>query len=97
MPFDEYSGPPICGPPFYKATISENNLCIFVSNLPLTRGHPSNKARFSIPQGWPYERGTTVLHFFISISVWATFGNLMNTKMFCCWSQLPYVYIYQGD
>ena len=24
------------------------------------RGHPSNKARFSIAQEWPYKRGTTV-------------------------------------
>ena len=63
MSFSVYSVPPICGHPhqiLYKVTISENKLCISVSNLPLTRGHPSNKAISSIPQGWPYKRGNTV-------------------------------------
>ena len=49
------------GHPSYEAMISENKLCIIVSKIPFTRGHPSNKARFAIPQGWPYKRGTTVL------------------------------------
>ena len=44
----------------YEATILENTLCIIAFNIPLMRGHPSNTARFSIAQGWPYKRGTTV-------------------------------------
>ena len=62
----QYSGPPICGHPhqrpplFNEARISENQLCILVFKIPLTRGHPSNQAKYSIPQGWPHKRGTTV-------------------------------------
>ena len=48
------------GHPSYEAMNSENKLCIIVFKIPLMRGHPSNKARFSIPQGWPYKSGTTV-------------------------------------
>ena len=33
------------GHPSYETMISENKLCIIVSKIPLTRGHPSNKAR----------------------------------------------------
>ena len=43
----------------YKAIMSGSKLCMIVSNMPLMRGHPSNKAIFFIPPGWPYERGTT--------------------------------------
>ena len=46
------------GHPFYKATILENKPCILVSDIPLTRGHPSNKARFSIHKGGLIRRGT---------------------------------------
>ena len=49
-------------PPYYKykAIISESKLCVIVSNLPLTRGHSSYKAIFSIPQWWPHKMGATV-------------------------------------
>ena len=43
-----------------KATISERKLCMIVSNLPLTRGHSSYKAMFSIHQRWPHKKGATV-------------------------------------
>ena len=45
------------GHPSYEATISGHDLRIIVFNIPVMRGHPSNKARFSIPQGWPCKRG----------------------------------------
>ena len=37
--------------PHYKAAIPENKSSTIVFNIPLTRGDPSNKARFSIPHG----------------------------------------------
>ena len=58
------------GHPSYEATIPGNNLCIIVFNIPLTKGHHSNKARFSIPQVWPYKRGTTVHRFVCICSYW---------------------------
>ena len=49
------------GSPSYEATLLENKLCIIVFNIPITRGHPSNKARFVIPQQWvALIEGTTV-------------------------------------
>ena len=36
--------------PSNEARISEIKLCIIVSKIPVTRGHSSNKAKFSIPQ-----------------------------------------------
>ena len=41
--------------------ISENklSLIVHVSDIPLTRGQPSNKARFPIPHGCPYKRMIT--------------------------------------
>ena len=63
------------GHPFYEATISVNILCIIVFDIPLTRGHPSNKARFSNSQGWPYKRGTTV---YVIYDNGCSFGTVSN-------------------
>ena len=48
------------GHPSYNATISEVKSCKITSTIPHTKGHPSNKGRFSIPQWVPYKTGTTV-------------------------------------
>ena len=68
---------------FYKAAISENKLYIFALNILITSGHPSYKASFSVPQGWPYKRGTTVRYNHLcvlsshSVLFWEQNGILM--------------------
>ena len=91
MQMSGYSGPPLCGPlcgyPSYKATISEKKSCLIVSTIPLTRGHRSNKAKFSIPQGWPYKRGTTVL-VYLPVNtwflVWMYLCQPLNVGLYVC-------------
>ena len=46
---------PAKGHPSYKVTISEKKLSKIVFDVPLIRGHPMNKAIFSIPQWWLYK------------------------------------------
>ena len=65
------------GQPSYKATILENKLCVTVFNIPLTKGHPSNKARFSIPLAWPL-RGRLLYIIIIYTRVWHC--KRFNTK-----------------
>ena len=48
------------GLPIHEANIPESKPFIIIFNISLTRGHPSNKARLSIPQEWPKKRGTMV-------------------------------------
>ena len=60
-----YSGLPVRGhphqrPPFLYGHSLRGQTQYNVSNIPLTRGHLSNMARFSIPHGWPYKRGDTL-------------------------------------
>ena len=71
----EHTMVPLCVATYYKATVSGSKLCIIVYNKPLTRGHPSCKARFSIPKRWPHKRGTTV-H--------VCFNRLLPQNLFCC-------------
>ena len=40
-----------------KARLSVSKPCCILE-MPLIRGHPSNKAIFSIPHGWSYRRGS---------------------------------------
>ena len=66
---------------YYEAMISENTFYIFESKISITRGHSSNKARFSIPQGWPYKRGTTVVVFLV-LPVNTTIVRYRRKKLF---------------
>ena len=61
----KYSGPLIYVATIsaYKVTIVEGKPSMNVFSIPLMRDHPSNNATFSIPQGWPYRMGTTVIVF----------------------------------
>ena len=45
------------GHPSYERT---NCVLLYQIDLSRSRGHPSNKTRFTIPREWPYKRGTTV-------------------------------------
>ena len=49
------------GTPLIRPSFQRTNY-IFVFNIPLTRGHSSNKASFSISQGWLYKRGPLYMH-----------------------------------